>query len=79
MTLVGIMESISTHKIFNDTGYPVELMIDPDFNINEQIVLEPEEEFLLSYELEPENKIFVRMFILQGQHRLLISYVPHNH
>ncbi|MFO0089367.1 MAG: hypothetical protein ACK518_00890 [bacterium] len=72
------MESISTHKIFNDTGYPVELMIDPDFNINEQIVLEPEEEFLLSYELEPENKIFVRMFILQGQHRLLISYVP-NH
>lgn len=78
MTLVGIMESISTHKIFNDTGYPVELMIDPDFNINEQIVLEPEEEFLLSYELEPENKIFVRMFILQGQHRLLISYVP-NH
>jgi hypothetical protein len=78
LTLVGIMESISTHKIFNDTGYPVELMIDPDFNINEQIVLEPEEEFLLSYELEPENKIFVRMFILQGQHRLLISYVP-NH
>jgi hypothetical protein len=73
------MESISTHKIFNDTGCTVKLMIDPDFNIKEQIVLEPEEEFLLSYELEPEHKIFVRMFILEGQHRLLISYIPNHH
>jgi len=73
------MESISTHKILNDTGHPVELMIDPDFKINERIVLEPEEEFLLSYELEPEHNIFVRMFILQGQHRLLISYIPNHH